>query len=58
MPQGEEDQVARVFTLAAQEELPEGRLKLLNTLQAMAKVCVYEREREVTRPRETQPSRL
>ena len=33
-----EDQVARVFSLVAQGELPEGRPELLNALQAMAKV--------------------
>lgn len=37
-----EDQVARVFSLVAQEELPEGRPELLNALQAMAKVSVHE----------------
>ena len=39
-----EDQVARVFSLVAQEELPEGRPELLNALQAMAKVSVHERD--------------
>ena len=61
MPQGEEDRTKwqeSSLALAAQEELPEGRPKLLNVLQAMAKVSMYEREREVIRPRETQPSRL
>ena len=47
-----EDQVARVFSLVAQEELPEGRPELLHALQAMAKVSVHERERERERERE------
>ena len=33
-----EDQVARVFSLIAQEDLPEGRPELLQALQSMAKV--------------------
>ena len=41
-----EDQVARVFSLVAQEELPEGRPELLNALQAMAKVSECECECE------------
>ena len=35
-----EDQVARIFSLVAQGELPEGRPELLHALQAMAKVSV------------------
>ena len=34
-----EDQVAKVFSLVAQEDLPEGRSELLSALQAMARVC-------------------
>ena len=33
-----EDQVARVFSLIAQGELPEGKPELLHALQAMTKV--------------------
>ena len=35
-----EDQVARVFSIIAREELPEGRPELLQALQAMAKVGI------------------